>query len=158
LAKFDELNNNLMDVLIKLISSQNLCKLLTYTTSDPLSGADITDTSTLLFDKIYPIPKIPDVLDAEGSFVTIVFDEMRLSNNIGFKDSVLCFYVFCHINLWRTDGALRPYSIMHEIDILFNNQRAIGLGKLQFLRSKAYPVNAKYFAYKLDYSVVDFNW
>lgn len=157
MARFDELNKNLMDVLDTLITSQNLCKLLTYPTPNPLSGADIVDTSTLLFDKIYPIPKIPDIKTTDGSFITVVFEEMRQSKNIGFKDSVLCFYIFCHIDIWRTNSSLRPYSIMHEIDLLFNNQRVIGLGKLQFAKSRAYPINEKFFGYKLDYSVVDFN-
>ncbi len=52
-----------MDVLLKLISSQNLCKLLTYSSSDPLNEDDISDTTSLLFNKIFPTPRLPDTAE-----------------------------------------------------------------------------------------------
>jgi hypothetical protein len=157
LARFQELNNNLMAVLIKLIESQDLCKLLYYTQTNPLDQPDISDTSTLLFDKIFPIPKIPDNQQTEGNLLTVIFDDIRLDNNIGFKDSIVSFNIICHINQWRIDGSIRPYAIMNKIDEILNNQRVVGLGKMIFSRSRFGTINDMFMGYRLDYKVIDFN-
>ena len=164
MARFDELNKNLMDVLDTLITSQNLCKLLSFPIDNPLAQSDIADTSTLLFTKIFPIPKLPETSDnvqtAKGSLLTVVFDEIRkTSGNLAFKDSILCFNVYCHIDLWqmKNTGQLRPYAIMHEIDMLFNQQRIVGIGKTQFIKSRIVASDVSNLGYKLEYNVTDFN-
>jgi hypothetical protein len=165
LSKFDELNRNLMDVMSKLVSSQNLCKLLLYTSDNPFVEPDIVDTSSLIFNKIFPIPKLPDTVESvqnvKGSLLTAVFEDIKIgSTNRGFKNSLLCFNIYCHIDLWQmseTGGKLRPFSIMQEIDTLFNDQRVIGLGRMQFVRSRPIAANATNIGYKIDYEICDFN-
>ncbi len=159
MAKFAELNDNLMDVLIKLISSQNLCKLLQFPVDNPYLESNIEDTSSLLFDKVFPIPKIPTVSETQESYLTVIFDNFGLNGNIKFKDALLVFNIYCHIDLWQMTGTgkLRPYAIMEEIDKLLNDQRVIGLGKMQFSRSRFIAANEKYMGYRLEYNVLDFN-
>ncbi len=160
MARFEELDENINKVMMKLIESQNLCKLLYYDTGhdeDPLSKPDIQDMSSLLFDRIYPLPKIPNIEESTSSLLTVFFDEIRLSENINFKGTILSFTILCHIDLWRMPGKLRPYSIKHEIDKIFNEQRVIGIGKMQFERSRFTWANEKYSGYRLDYRIYDFN-
>jgi len=163
LAKFSELNSNLMDILIRLISSQNLCKLLTYASDNPFAENDINDTSNLLFNKIFPTPKLPDTVesiqDVKSSLLTVVFDDFSLSGNPKFKNVTVSFSIYCHVDIWQMKGTgkLRPYSIMEEIDNLFNNEKVIGLGKMQFKRSRFIAANAKNLGYRIDYDIVSFN-
>jgi hypothetical protein len=140
-----------------MITSQNLCKYLQYTSKDPLSEPDIADTSTLLFNRIFPVPKLPSTEDA-GSFLTVIFEDIRLGNqNPNFKNSLISFRIICHIDEWRMNGALRPYALMNEIDELFNDQNVVGIGKMKFDRSTFLYANAKYMGYRLDYKIYDFN-
>lgn len=158
MSRFQELNNNITNIMNQMFTSQNLCKYLLYDTDNPLAGTDIADTSTLLFNKIFPIPKIPDVVSTEGSMVVVILEDFRLSNNILVKDSVICFDVITHIDKWRMIGhGLRPYQIMGEIDELFNNQRVMGFGKIQFYKSNYIYVNEKFSGYRMRYKSSDLN-
>lgn len=160
MSKFNELNTNLMSVLFKLLESQDLCKLLYYDTDNPYAETDITDTSTLLFSKIFPIPKIPTIKTKESSMITVIFDDIRIgTGGTAFKNSMLCINTFCHIDKWQLKGTgkLRIYSIMQEIDNKLNNERVIGIGKMQFNRSRFIGANEQYFGYQTYYSVLDFN-
>lgn len=148
---------------MRMVESQNLCKLLFYdtnTSTDPLNLADLSEEQRygLIMDRIFPIPKIPKVDDTAKSFVTIHFDRIKLNNtNHLFKDSIIVFNIFCHIDLWLTPAKIRPYSIANEIDILFNEQRLMGIGKLLFDRADPIAANNNYMGYKVSYNVVDFN-
>lgn len=156
MANFKELNDNVTQVLLKLLESQNLCKLLYYNSIDPLSEPDI-DPYSLLMKKIFPIPKIPGVEEAESSYLTVVFDSFRLGDNKGVKDGKLLLTAFVHEKLWFINGQLRPISIMHEIDKLFNNQRIIGIKKLQFESGRFVAPNEKYSGYQVTYKIVSGN-
>lgn len=158
MSKFSELNQNLMTILSKLISSQNLCKLIKYNSSNPLSEADIDDTSELLFSSIYPYPFTPEVSDTADTVINVVFDGFELGkDNIYFKNSQLTFVVICNNKVWRIDGMLRPFAILNEIDQLFNFQRDIGIGKMLFDNGQLLWVNSQYSGYKVTYNICDFN-
>jgi hypothetical protein len=159
MAKFDELNKNINNVLFKLIESQNLCKLLLYPTNDALSQPDISDTSSLLFERIYPLPKIPDPVSETGSFLTVLFDSFQLGNNVGTKQGLLTFVVIVHIDSWRMEGTgmLRPFAIMNEIDKLFNQERVIGVKKIDINDGRLIKMNDKFWGYELNYRIVNGN-
>ncbi|MCR8641543.1 hypothetical protein NV379_02635 [Paenibacillus sp. N1-5-1-14] len=159
MAKFEDLNSNLIEVIMKLTESQDLCKLLYYQDDKPLRKPDIDNTYKTLFMKnIFPIPKIPSASTEKESYLTILLDEIRIgTKNIGFKNTVLCFNVMCHVDKWMMDGSLRPYAIMSEIDKLFNNQKVVGIGKVQFEKCKLIAVNEKYYGYRMEYLVCDFS-
>lgn len=156
MANFKELNDNVTQVLLKLLESQNLCKLLHYISDDPLSEPDI-DPYLLIHKNIFPLPKIPEVSDTKCNYLTVVFDTFRLGENKGVKDGTLMFTVFVHNDLWLISGQLRPFSIMHEIDKLFNNQRIIGVKKLQFESGRFVAPNKDYSGYQVIYKVVSGN-
>ncbi|MOA66842.1 hypothetical protein D3C78_1937470 [compost metagenome] len=54
-------------------------------------------------------------------------------------------------------GMLRPYSIMSEIDNIFNNERVVGIKKVQFDRIKFIYINENYSGYEARYSIVSVN-
>lgn len=157
MARFEELNNNINNVMMKLIESQNLCKLLHYNDENPLMQDDIADTSGLIFTKIFPLPKVPDSSSEATSVLSVVFDNFRLGGNTGVKEGILKFTAICHIDLWKTSGSLRPISILSEVDKIFNDERIVGIKKLQLDRGNLIWVNDKYIGYQISYQMVSVN-
>lgn len=157
MAKFQELNEYINTILIQLIGSQNLCKLLYYPSLTPLSQPTLTDTTDLLFNQIYPLPKIPSTALTTGNFLTLITDNAELSSNKGFKTIDIIFNIICHIDEWRLNGGIRPLLIANEIDKLFNNQRIVGIGRMDFERMTFVYYNEKFSGYKIIYTATDFN-
>ncbi|MGG1664530.1 hypothetical protein [Brevibacillus sp. NRS-1366] len=157
MANFEFLSGNLNNVLLELIDSQELCKLLHYPSYDPLSEPDIKDTSELLFDKIHPYPRVPEVTATTTSNLNVIFDSFALGDASSIKEGLLKFTILVHNELWRTEGALRPFLIMSKIDNIFNDKRIIGLKKLQFERANFIWANEKFSGYQVSYRMVNAN-
>lgn len=157
-GKFIDLNENINDILLKLLSSSNLKKLIYYTHSTPTEDIDVPDpVSTLLFQRIYPYPFSPDVQSEKQCIINVLLDGFeRGKENIFFKPAKIEFIILCHSGLWKINTGLRVYSIMNEIDTLFNNQRTIGIGKTQFEYARLRWTNSDYSGYSLCYRFVDF--
>ena len=157
ISKFAELGNSINTVLLKLITSQNLCKYLYYNDSTPLDGATIADTSSLLYTKIYPYNHVPDTQEESGSILNLIFDWIGLSDNPYYKKGNLNFIILCHRDVWRTNINLRPFCIMAEIDTIFNSQSVIGIGKGEFGGCVPIWSENNYSGYKLIYKNWEFN-
>lgn len=166
-GRFEWLNRDMNDIFTKLYSSQNLCKLLYYDVDDPLSQPDLVDTTILYTDKtnqrLIPRPFMLDDTKSERSFMTIEFDRFRMGHeNVLTKDSVIIFNILSHLYLWDiidSSGEIkeRPFMIMHEIDLLFNRERTVGLGKNNWLSSNRLFINGTNFCgFTSVYSVYDF--
>jgi hypothetical protein len=143
----DEYTNQIMQ---KIYTSQNLCKLLLIDNDNPTAYSDIADTTILFTDKsnkrILTTPFNVDILDTQRSTLTINVGDARLdSDNIYFKEVKFKFFVLCPYLLWELTAAngvsaMRPNAIIHELLLLFNRKRTIGLGKNHFVRlSPIYP-------------------
>lgn len=165
MGKFIELNDNINKVLMKLLSSQDLCKYLYYNSSNPLSESDITDVTDLLYTKIFPYPTPTSVFknsDGEptaSSIINVFFDDYTLSEvNNKFKSGVLVFRVLVHMSLWKLDTSkLRPYCILNLIDEMFNEGRVIGLGKGEFESCRIIWEDENYSGYALVYKDYEFS-
>jgi len=159
-GKFEELNDNINTILTTILLNQNLCKYIYYNTSSPLSESDITNTANaILFKNLFPYPIIPLSQDSAKTLVTIILDDFSLGrNNSSFKVSKVVFNILCHIDLWKIDGSkLRPLSILSEIDTLFNEQRIVGIGKLNFDSCRWISANDKFQGYSIRYKNYEFN-
>lgn len=144
-----------------LLSSQNLCRLLYYDNENPLSKSnpDIDNTSILLFNNIYPLPKPPTPQENEKSYLTIHLTKAKRTDGNSFKDYKLIIGIVCHINLWKISGGLRPLLISHEIDELFNKKRDENLSIGQVLFDDwVYQSYSDYFCgYYQVYNLTNFN-
>lgn len=163
MSRFQELDEYIYETLLTITSSQNLCKYLKYATdkeTNPLSMSDLSEEErfSLIFDRIYPLPKLPDekLVDA-ASYVTVYFDNIEKGGSQYFKNSVLVFNVICHLEKWLMPSKLRPNQIMHEIDTLFNGKRDMGIGGMEFVRSNFIYVNKDFAGYSMRYRIVDFS-
>jgi hypothetical protein len=156
MSKFDKLNDNLMTVLNECFKSQELAKLLIYNTEDALFQPDLEDTSVILFQKLFPYPFVPGTQEAACSVINIIFDDFELSNT-KIKNGVISFKVLCHTSLWKMIGALRPFSIISEIDKLFNEQKVACMGKLSYLNTKLLWATNDYDGYSQNYKIFNSN-
>ena len=129
MAFFNELDEILNMAVSMLLQNDNICKLLYYYPSskdlkfNPIAQPKIENTSSLLLDKIYPMPKMPDAETGQICFVDVNLaggEPMR--TNTGFRRIELVFDIVCHLDSWVIKGGYRPLKIMSEIDALFNNQ------------------------------------
>lgn len=160
IAKFKQLNRDLNNVLISLISNQQLCKLLKYNSNNPLEQPDIKDTSELIqleTGHVFPIPKIPSTNTEKKSYLTITHDSFRLASNSAIKEWLLKFDLIIHNDLWVIDGMLRPFSILHEIDEMFNGQRIVGIKKAVLDSCVFVRYGEQFSGYQVRYQVASVN-
>ena len=130
MAFYNELDD-ILNVVIgdMILKNQDLCKLLYYYPDsktlrfDPLAQPDIQDTSVLLLDKIFPLPKSPDLETEQTGFMTILLTGGAPTENSGYRKVNLVFDIVCHLNTWIIRDSYRPYRIAEEIDKMFNNQQ-----------------------------------
>ncbi|KAA9007386.1 hypothetical protein F4V43_02545 [Paenibacillus spiritus] len=159
MARFKQVNENIENIMVMLADNQNLCKLLFYPSNNPYQEPEIDDTSSLFFTKIFPFPKIPDVKDEAGSYLSIYFDRYRIGSNRGTKEGCIVFTAIVHNNLWRMEntGELRPYSLLHEIDETINRESGLGIKKIEFDSMEFVYVNESYSGYRIIYQISSVN-
>jgi len=156
MAYFNELNTNINIVLEYILGDQDLCKLIYYNEPNPLSQPTISDTSILLFDKIYPLPKKVLAEEEKATILnTYFYSSKPYSNNSGFRPVVLCFDIMCHLDVWKIESALRPYSISNKIDTLFNNEynSDLSMNYIYFMSWSPMQYSDYYYGYNLKYSL-----
>ena len=129
MAYFSELNISINEIISRVLNNQDLCKYLYYNEPDPLSKTDISDTSTLLLNNIFPLPKEPDAETDKISLLNVYFYSGKIGDlNKGFKCEYLVFDIICHLDIWMVKNGIRPYYISNKIDEIFNNKHIPLLG------------------------------
>lgn len=159
-GRFVELNTNMNYVIQLLLENQNLLKLLYYNDNNPLSQPDIINPKSLLFNHIYPLPKIADVAENQKSIISVMFSNAHLNRegNIKLKDYKIIFYIMSHIDLWKVSGGIRPLLISHELDNIFNEKSVKQfVGRILFGDWIYKEFNNKYYGYYLTYDISNFN-
>ncbi len=158
-AYFSTLEIKIRKIVEKVIESQDLCKLIYYNQPNPLDQPDITDTSILIMDKIFPLPKYSFSETDKGSRINIYFKNSQpYENNSGFRQIILCIDVICHDDVWIIDNSgIRPYALSNKIDEIFNNQFVADLSmKNIFFRNWGFVEYADFFhGYTLIYELSD---
>lgn len=128
MAYFKELDEILNISISMLLENDNICKLLHYYPDtqnlkfNPIAQPKVENPHSLLLNKIYPMPKMPDVETGQICFVDVNLAGGEKMLNTGFRRVELIFDVVCHLDSWIIKGGYRPLKVMAEIDSLFNNQ------------------------------------
>ena len=109
--------------------------------------------------QILIVPKIYDGSNEKMSYVTAIFDDFVVNQiNPEFKISTVRFDIACPYDEWlRDDTSLRPYLIMEELDIMFNQAKLSGIGNLQFHRADALTLSPQIGGYSMRYKINEFN-
>jgi hypothetical protein len=156
MARLDELSKYKVTIMSRIIEDQDLCKAIYYTDNDFLSKPNI-DPYSLLYENIFPYRIIPEeVQDVSKTYVNLSFQRFRSVNN-AFKSGYIYVYILCHVGALRTSyGKIRYDYIANKIDNMLNQERGIGLGKLEFHEMNELIINNKYIGLSLCYESVDF--
>ena len=159
MAFYEELSPILYQVITeRLLRNQNLCKLLYYYPDecsdihnsfeyDPLEQPDIKNTNSLYMSSIFPMPKIPKTIEEKKVFLCAYFNGgYEPDSNLAFRNVVLNIDIICHLDVWNIKQRYRPYDIMHEVDVLLNNQLTdLPIENRPFLRGFQTRVYSEYF-------------
>ena len=158
--RFAVMGDNMFKIANLLLNNQRICRLLKYQVKDPFNKqyADV-DGIDLLHKQILIVPKIYDDSTEKMSYITTVFNDFTVNQlNPEFKVSNVRFDIACPYDEWiMNDTSLRPYLIMQELDILFNEAKLNGIGTLQFWCANTVTFSPWIGGYSMWYSINEFN-
>lgn len=128
-----EIGENAQKIVKRLMSNQDLVKLLYYTDKDPLSHDDFTpeELKTKIYQKLIKI--IPRIGPKEGaeSIITINIVGGNQNENNEFKNIGINVEILVPLTQWFIkDDNLRPFKIMGEVQKSLNGKTINGLGKM----------------------------
>lgn len=127
-----ELGINLQAMFKALFNNQDLCKLLYYTTPDPLSEADIVDPLNTLKDLIKVVPRL-GVNDTAQTKIAVVTNGGKVTNtNDQYQYITMLIGVYTPLDSWIIKGSnLRPIRILSEIIGTLDGKAIQGLGTIE---------------------------
>ena len=159
--RFSVMGMNTFKIANKIMQNQNVCRLLKYQVRDPFNTEKYpnVDGVDLINKQILIVPKIYDDSTEKMSYVTAIFDDFVVNQiNPEFKISTVRFDIACPYDEWLLDDkSLRPYLIMQEIDIMFNESKLAGIGTLQFYRADNLTLSPWIGGYSMKYKINEFN-
>ena len=152
-------NDYLKDFTSKIYESQDLCKLLYYDVSNPLSQPDIADTTILHTDidnqRLLFSPFTLTVEDTRITKLAVMLNEVDVDDNDYFRYMSITCILACHNDLWALDESSyqdsRPLLIWDELELVFNQQYINGLGKDKTSMGTLVYFNNSYTGYRIIY-------
>lgn len=156
-AYFATLNIKINKIIEKILENQDLCKLLYYNSYTPLDESNIPDTSILMMDKIFPLPKNTFAEDEKSNRLNLYFQSSEPYTNSGFRSINLTIDIISHLDNWLIDSAIRPYIITSEVDEIFNNQfiSDLSMKKIYFKSWFIIAVSDYFYGYRCMYELSD---
>ncbi len=149
---------DLQSITTRMMGNERLLKLLKYPVKDALHKENLTpaEKATIINNNIRVIPSL-ETDSSEESIIIINFDSFTPNaNNPVFRDNLILIDVLCPTSTWVMDDyMLRPYRIMHEIDLMINNTKLAGIGKVQFLGSNNLILSNEISGFSLSYRVIN---
>ncbi len=130
----EELGQNLQKIVSRLLSNQNLLKLLYYTDKDPYSQPDLTQEQIQkeIFEKLVKIvPRVGPKETAHSVIAIKVNSGATDNSNTEFRNININVESFVPLTQWIIkDDNLRPFAIMGEVQKSLNGKTINGLGKM----------------------------
>ena len=145
-------------IMERILSNQNVLKLLTYNTRDWKSKPTVTgDMIKEMIDtkQISAVPKIK-VDRPEKSYLRLIYGTMvRNSTNPEQRDNTFGIDIICHYDNWDLgDYDLRPYRIAGEIDSMLDGTHLTGIGELEFVSATPYIYDEEFAGLSLTYLAI----
>ena len=129
-----ELGINLQKICSRLLTNDELVKLLYYTDIDPLlhNALSQEEKKKIFNDLICIIPRVGTREDSKSVIAVYVPRAAGLSGNSEFKTVMIAIDVFVPLTQWIIkDSNLRPFAIMGEIQKSLRGKTVNGLGKIE---------------------------
>lgn len=158
-ADFSTVEKDFADITSRILSNENIIKLLYFNSPDCLSNEKIKVTDEIIAEvvkenlRIIPSIRIPE---NKGSYVIVTFDSFSPNaNNPEFMNNLFLIDVLCPSDNWMMDSyMMRPFKIMHEIQRLFNDKPLNGIGKAYLLGANLLNLG-DYTGYQMAFSVIN---
>lgn len=131
-GNLSELGSNLIVIAQRLLSNNNLCKLIHYEGKDPLNEDDIDNPFVLLHNGIYVVPDQGSQKKSESKII-LLFTRGDINNeNQYYRDLLLRALIYVPLDQWIIKGNnFRNFLIMGEIQKSLVGKRIDGLGTIQ---------------------------
>ena len=159
MADLQSIFNNKRNFINLLLSDEELVKSLVNNEKNFLS-IPVPDTSTVVFNHIFPCKYIPEVAEESKTFISMEFSYRQSKNTTYFRANTVTFYIFCAVNLIQTDYEMLRYDfILHHIDKMMRDSRsAEWIGKMEFDECKDLILDqrGKYVGVAAAYRSVEF--
>lgn len=134
IRNLQEIGPSLQKIVTRLMTNQNLLKLLYYTDKDPLNHDDLTQEQIKdeIYDKFIKIvPRIGPKETANSLIALRVVDGQKTKENGEFLSISISVEVFVPLTQWAIKNSnLRPFAIMGEVQNSLNNKIIDGMGKM----------------------------
>ncbi|WP_336744513.1 hypothetical protein [Paenibacillus sp. y28] len=157
MTRLAELTDYKNKIINRMVGSEQLCKALFYTEPDFLNKPAVEDPSGLIYQGIYSYRFVPKIDQQPRTYITVTLKKFQPVKQT-FKSGLIYFHVFTHTDLLPVaQGGTRVDYMLNQIDELFNQQRGIGIGKLEFYVMNDFVLNELYTGSYLVYKTVDFN-
>lgn len=161
MSRFSELSSYKNNIMMQLLTNENLMKAITNNQSDFLNY-DLPvefqeDITKLLFTQIFPYKQVQSKITDTKSYITMAFVNFRPENNsTQIKNGMIYFYVVVHNSLLRTDEGLRYDYIVSQIDKTINGLRGISIGRVNLSEESDMPIDENYMGSYIAYKITDF--
>lgn len=154
---FNEMGDNLVEIVKRLLANQTLCKLLYYADKNPTSHPDFNNTKELLHTRIKITPKVDSQEDTKSTIAVLINNGYKLSNS-EFKELNVLVYIYVPFQEWViNDSQLRPFAIMSEIQSSLDGKQIKGLGRLQLAEFSTDLITDEMGAYRMNFAMDVFN-
>lgn len=156
-----ELGPNLQKIITRLMSNQNLLKLLFYTEKDPLSKTDLTQEQieNEVYEKLIKIVPRVGPKETAKSLISLRATRGTLnSENNEFRNILLNIEVFVPLTQWFIkDKNLRPFAIMGEIQNSLSGKRINGLGTITGGDFSINFLTEEISCYEMTFSIIEYD-
>lgn len=129
-----EVGENMMRIIKRLMTNQNLLKMLYYTDKDPLSQPDIPEDIIRndIYQKLIKVVPILDPTETARSVISVVTrNGVMNEENTEFRDVMIRVEVYVPNTQWfvKSDN-LRPFIIMGEVQKSLEGKSINGMGRI----------------------------
>lgn len=145
-------------IMDRIISSQNVLKLLNYGVRDWKNQPDVSkETIAEMFEtkQISSVPKIK-IDRIEKTYLRLIYGTIiRNPSNPEYRNNAFHIDIICHCDNWDLgDFDERPYRLAGEIDSLINGMHLTGIGELTFISCAPYIYNEEFSGVTLTYLAI----
>lgn len=145
-------------IMSRILSNQNILKLLTYNTRDWKSQPAVSAEKVKEMFETQQISAVPRIKvdKSEKTYLRLIYGSMtRNSTNPEFRDNTFGIDIICHYDNWDLgDFDLRPYRIAGEIDSILDKTHLTGIGELEFVSAVPYIYDEEFAGVSLTYLAI----
>ena len=158
-ADFGTVEKDFADLTERILSNENLLKLMYFNTPDCLSEGKAEITPEIINEivaenlRIVPSVRVPK---NKGSYLIITFDSFVTNgDNPEFMNNIILVDVLCPADVWMMDSyMMRPFKMMHEIQRMLHDKPLNGIGKVYFVGANLLNLG-DYNGYQMAFSVIN---